>query len=963
MGVCSRYRILKQALWLLISVALVACGANQTQTLGQLKYEEEQEKEIEFEKLSHEEVRKEYKELIDLFEDEKLKERIERRIADVYMMEAVDEPEEAPETSQYVEAIKAYRNILERYPDSPDNAEAFYQLAKAYDLEGQQREAMKMLTELVRRHPNYKNISEAHFRKADIHFNWQEYKQAKTSYLAVTRLSTGRLLLNAHYMLGWVYYKQLNFEASVNAFAFVLNKILVDGRDIASLDKAEKPLVQDAIHSMSLALDKIGGAEAISDIPAIASQYYVWMLYDHLGDYYLEKELYEQSAKTFRHYVRNFPDADKAPILHEKLINAYTKGKFPRQALKEKERYVSAYGITSSYPGNAEGVIRKDILVRLKVYLEELARFNYADGQVYVGAIKDEKKVNKEQADASKITKLEDDALLAFRRAAKFYGEYIATFPADARVDEMRFLKAEAHFQAREYLAAAKDYELVAYQPIGTSAKENAADSGYAAIISFQSHIDVLSGHGDKKQSKRNSKRITEYRAVAVESMLRFAKTFDTDKRSPTVLTNAAEYLFGLNQYVRAIEVAEDLVSAQSLDKELLKTAYGILAHSHFKLEQYAQAKESYIQQRRLVDQGDKEYQEITERIATAVFKNAEVIETEQGKLAAALELLALKTLAPNSPIRVTAQYDAATLLLSISEWTRAITELKELIELYPDHELTIEFPRKLALAYQKNSSWRSAAEAYLNLYKTDPNPDIQREGLFLAASMYEKAGEYESAITYFKRYAYDYEEPFDKRMEARFHLAKNYETIGEMGKHLYWLRRIIAGDAEGGVARNERSRWLGAWANAKYGDYFASEFRKKRLRQPLQHSLPKKQEFFKNASDRYQKAADYGILEFVTLSSFKIGELYETFANDLRSAPSPKGLSASDKTLYAEIIEEQASPFDQLAVDVHQANVNRAWEGHYNTWIANSYDALKRLYPERYAKHEIIREYGELIR
>ena len=469
-----------------------------------------------------------------------------------------------------------------------------------------------------------------------------------------------------------------------------------------------------------------------------------------------------------------------------------------------------------------------------------------------------------------------------------------------------------------------------------------------------------MGGQGDKKQSKRNKKKISEFRGVAVESMLLFAKTFDEDERSPTVLTNAAEYLFGLNQYERAIAVAEELVSAKSLDKTLLKTAYGILAHSHFKLERYAQAKESYILQRQLVSQDDKEYTEITERIATAVFKNAEVIEAGQGKLAAALEL---KTLAPDSLIRVTAQYDAATLLLSISEWTRAITELKELIELYPDHELTIEFPRKLALAYQKNSNWRSAAAAYLRLYKNDPSPEIQREGLFLAASMYEKAGDFEAAITHFKRYAYDYEEPFDKRMEARYHLATNYETIGEIGKHLYWLRRIIAGDAEGGVARNERSRWLAAWSNAKYGDYYAEEFRKKRLRQPLQRSLPKKQEFFQNASDRYQKAADYGILEFVTLSSYKIGELYEGFANDLRSAPSPQGLSASDKALYAEIIEEQASPFIQLSIDVHQSNVDRAWEGQYNGWIAQSYDALKRLYPNRYAKHEIIREYGEMIR
>ncbi len=934
--------------------AIASCSSNNTQTLGQLKYEEEQEKEIEFEKLTHEQVRNEYKELIDLFEDEKLKERIERRIADVYMMEAVDDQLEEEETSEYVEAIKAYRNILERYPDSPDNAEVFYQLAKAYDLEGQQREAMRMLTELVRRHPTYKNIAEAHFRKADIHFNWQEYDQAKVSYSAVTRLSVGRLLLNAHYMLGWVHYKQLAFESGVNDFAFVLNKILVPGRDITSLNKAEKPLVEDSIHSMSLALDKIGGAETIAEIDSISGRDYTWMLYDHLGDYYLEKELYEQSAKTFRYFVRSFSKSDKAPTLHEKLINAYTKGKFPRQALAEKERYIHSYGITSNYPGNSDG-IRAEISNQLIVFLEELARFNYTDAQFFLGEVKKEKDANKDNFDTAKTGKLEKEAIIAFTRSAGFYGEYIQTFPQDARVDEMRFLKAEAHFQAKQYLLAAEDYELVAYHPVGSSAEENAADSGYAAIISYQNHIESFGG--------KKKKRVKEFRGIAVDSMLRFSKQFDSDDRSPTVLTNAAEYLFGLNQYERAISVAQDLVAKENLDRTLLKTAYGILAHSFFKLERYVEAEHSYVSQRALVSAYSDEYVKISERIAATVFKNAEVIESAQGKLAAALELLKLKTLTPDSPIRITAQYDAATLLLGVSEWSKAIVELTELSTLYPNHELAVEFPRKLALAYQKNVDWSKAAKAYLALYKNDPDPEIKREGLFLAASMYEKAMDYDLAIKYFKRYAYDYEQPFDTRMEARYHLATNYETLDEIGKQLYWLRRIIAGDAKSGDQRTERSRWLAAWSNAKYGDYFASEFRKKKLRQPLQRSLPKKKGFFEDASDRYQKAADYGILEFVTMSSYKIGTLYENFATDLRRAPKPAGLSAGDTHIYKEIIEEQASPFDQLAVEVHQANIDKAWEGHFDSWIAQSFGALSKLYPDRYNKQEVSATYGEEIR
>lgn len=953
--------MLRWILVLSLSIIVAACGSNNKQTLGQLKYKGDKEREIEFEKVTHEEVRNEYKELIDLFEDDELKEQIERRIADVYMMEGVEKQATATrQKSHYVEAIKAYRNVLEKYPDSPDNAEVFYQLAKAYDMEGQQEEAMKMLTELVQRHPNYKNISEVHFRKADIHFNWGEYKEAKASYLAVTRLSQNRLLLNAYYMLGWVYYKEYDFEASINSFAFVMNSILTESRDFTTLDKAEKPLVEDSIHSISLALDKVGGAEMIGQFPSIAERDYTWRLYDHLGDYYLEKELYEQSAKTFRQYVTNFPTTEIAPKLHEKLINAYTKGKFVLQALVEKEHYVKAYGIHSSYPGNANG-IDASILALLKVYIDELANFYYGEGQAQQDVAKKELERNGERADKKKIAKNESGAVESYLSAAAYFGEYIETFPKDARVDEMRFLKAEAFFLAGDFLNAAKDYELVAYSPQGTSAKDKAADSGYAAIISYQKQIDGLLA---AKKAKGKQQEVANLRGIAVESMLRFSKTFDSDERSPSVLTNAAEYLFGLDQYERAIQVAEDLINTnKNLDKTLKKTAYGILAHSHFKLENFADAKQAYIAQRSLTKSGGEEYNKISERIAASTFKNAESIEKNTGKVAAAEELLTLKSLSPNSPIRITAQYDAATLLLGVEAWKKAIVELREMKQMFPNHKLAVEFPRKLALAYEKDKQWANAASEYLGLYKNDPDANIQREALFFAATMFENNKQYEEAITYFKKYAYDYEEPFDTRMEARYRLAVNYKTLGDIGKQLYWLRRIIDGDAEAGEKRTERSQWLGAWANAQYGDYFLGEFEKTRLYVPLPKSLPKKQEFFQDANDRYQKAASYGILEFVTMSSYKIGVLNETFAKDLRNAPRPGGLSKDDVEVYKEIINEQAAPFDQLAVEVHQTNIDKAWEGHYNEWIEKSFAAIKRLYPERYAKEEVLASYGEEIR
>ena len=187
--------------------------------------------------------------------------------------------------------------------------------------------------------------------------------------------------------------------------------------------------------------------------------------------------------------------------------------------------------------------------------------------------------------------------------------------------------------------------------------------------------------------------------------------------------------------------------------------------------------------------------------------------------------------------------------------------------------------------------------------------------------------------------------------------------ALDDKTRQLYWLRRVIDGDKKGGEQRTERSQWLGAWANAKYGDYWVWEFKRRKLRMPLESSLPKKNENLKNATDRYQMAADYGILEYVTLSSYKIAELYSLFASEIRNVKQPAGLSEADVQLFSQILDQQAQPFYKLAIELHQSNIDRGWNGAYNEWINNSFQSMKVLQPKRFNKNELEVSYGDEIR
>ena len=53
-------------------------------------------------------------------------------------------------------------------------------------------------------------------------------------------------------------------------------------------------------------------------------------------------------------------------------------------------------------------------------------------------------------------------------------------------------------------------------------------------------------------------------------------------------------------------------------------------------------------------------------------------------------------------------------------------------------------------------------------------------------------------------------------------------------------------------------------------------------------------------------------------------------------------------------MIEEEAFPFEERAIDVHEENFELLASGIYNAWVQKSLDKLAMLMPGRYAKAEI---------
>ena len=110
---------------------------------------------------------------------------------------------------------------------------------------------------------------------------------------------------------------------------------------------------------------------------------------------------------------------------------------------------------------------------------------------------------------------------------------------------------------------------------------------------------------------------------------------------------------------------------------------------------------------------------------------------------------------------------------------------------------------------------------------------------------------------------------------------------------------------------------------------------------------------------DAYKRCNGYGVEQFITLCTFRLGEVYRQLATDLLQSQRPAGLDELALEQYDLLLEEQAYPFEETAIELHESNALRAREGLYDHWVAQSFAVLGELLPARYARYENTQRYA----
>ena len=790
---------------------------------------------------------------------------------------------------------------------------------------------------------------------------------------------------------------------------------------IATLPLGQQKLVQDTLRIMALLFSYQGNGEAIkSFFIANGERAYENLIYEELAQQHLNDNRFKDSADTLLVFASTYPLHERAVEFYVKHIDAYILGGFPSLVLEGKQGFVAAYGVDGPHFSGLNSIVGRQTSDYLRQYVKELAQNEHSIAQIvenmlaanttqssaastssgenaessFVGTAMSE--AQSTSWNTASIADLTDIKQRAFEDAAAYYDQFIRTFSPDDEVPQIRFYLAEALSSANKLNSAIESFETYAYQD---SPNPLASEAAYAALLLFEKLSDnTASRDADFKQQ-------LEARKMLSQGL--FVDAFAADSRTVNVAQSLMQKLFEQQQYLEAMQwgnwllasdklngvsfakanlpaatLADQHIGVHDVDSESLVSARLVLAHGHFALENYQVAQAGYETLLSILPAQDKRVGELTNRLAATFFQQSEQVLASanvkatlnaplpEGRDFAQLsetQMLALKDSVallqrimqqtPNSTFRAAAQYDAATYLLALENFTQALPLLLDFQTRFPNNELVTTIPGKLLVAYEKSEQWQPAAVLLMAQHKAQPDTQLGRESLYVAADYYLKAGEREISLDAYRTYAHKYPSPVADANEARLKMTEFYSETGEQSKRRFWLNKLIEADRQAGNERSERTRYLAAMGSMVFATDADIAYQNIKLTIPLNKSLQRKQSALKNAIARYDGVMAYGIAQYTTQANYSLANLYAVLAKDLMDSSRPAGLSALELDQYEMLLEEQAFPFEETAITLHENNAKRAHGGLYDDWVKESLKTLENLLPVRYRKPEQIQE------
>ncbi|HVH85588.1 MAG TPA: tetratricopeptide repeat protein [Terriglobales bacterium] len=822
-----------------------------------------------------------------------------------------------------LEAITLYDRILTEYPNYEHRDKVLYQKARAYDELGRTEDAVATMEQLIRENPHSEHYDEVQYRRGEYFFTRRRYRDAENAYSAVVTLKTASSYYElALYKLGWTFYKQDLYDEALDKYMALLDYKVSIGYDFDQRHEEEdERRVADTFRVISLSFSNLGGPEAVGKYySTFGKRPYEARVYSNLGEHYLGELRYQDADKTYQAFVTLYPFHRDAPQFSMRIIETFTKGGFPKLVLDSKREFASKYGLQSEYWKHFRPEDSPQVLAYVKTNLKDLATHYHAEYQ------------NAQET---------SEKLANYNEARRWYGDYLDSFPKDANSPTINYRLADLLLENHDFGEAAKQYERTAY---GYPTNSRSAGAGYAAVYAYREQLKAASP-APLDVVRRNT----------IASSLKFADTFPQHEHAAEVLGAAADDMYEMKDYHPAVDAAQRLIDRYpNTDAAIRRSAWIVVAHGSFELAEYPQAEKAFTEVLAATPKDDKSCAALVDNLAASIYKQGELASKAGDDRAAADHFLRIRTAAPTSTIRPAAEYDAGAALIRLKDWAAAVNVLDAFRNTFPDHKLRLEADKQIAHAYRENGQLSNAAVEYDHIASKSDDPALRSEALLVAGDLYEKSKAQDRALDAYTRYVNEFPKPIETALETRAKIAEMYKAANDDSHYQDELKKIVSIDASAGSERTGRTKTLAARSALVLAERLYQDFVVVKLKQPFDVSLKEKKQRMDVTIKSMGRLVDYEISDVTAAATYYIAETYSDFGRSLTQSERPTNLGATELKEYEDALDEQAFPFEEKAIGVHEKNIEMLRAGVFNDWTKKSLERLTELMPGRYRKPEM---------
>ncbi|GAC1353451.1 MAG: hypothetical protein NVSMB47_05730 [Polyangiales bacterium] len=583
-----------------------------------------------------------------------------------------------------------------------------------------------------------------------------------------------------------------------------------------------------------------------------------------------------------------------------------------------------------------------------------------------------------------------------FTLAVTLYQLYLTRFRGDVSAYDVYFYAAEIEYYrlgrdsdaARDYLACAK------LDPKGGLSRDALFNAISALERLREKELEAAKGTAKAGEETETDKRFAE----ALEF---YAATYPNDPEIPGFLLAQGATYYDHKVYDPAIRIFGQLVTRYPKSNEAGKAGEMMLdalvhAKDYGNIESWARKLKGLP-----AFADDARQRKLDGLIVQAVFRQGESLSTQGDHAGSAQAYLRAAKEFPKDERAAKACVNAIVEAKGVGELSLAQTAADLALN---QHKNTVEAPlaawtiaeslraagllaeaasydERLVREYPKDDHARDAsynavatrtalgdydlavrdAKQYLDLYGQRSADDAD-EVTFLLGQAHEKAKHFDEAAKLYGSYAARAKN-LDHKVEALVRLAEVRVQLKELGKSDDALKAAVKVGHDKAKVLHEGRVWA---AHARYlqGERLVAQYDAVTLDvtgAELKKRLNKKKDLLKEAGETYADCAKMGAGEWTTAALYRIGYIFEGFANALKKVEPPPGTPDDQAAAFHDVVDPIATQFTEKAIDAYENGWKKAIELKiFNRWTAEMRVALSRLNDVEYPP---IREVGLEVR